>query len=161
MNPRVAWLASMTADPRIGNLDIRLAVAIAGQADEHGVLKSKMSMLAGHANISARRMLGHFQRLAETGYIEAVDLTRQGRFHVVITTDAEAGAPKIEKPFREVAGAVIAAIDQPSSNGRHRMAVYVETEDEMVKVTIPRSGAEAITGALTPGGAHHAPSASL
>lgn len=156
MNPRIAWLAAVAADARLSNIDVRLAVAIAGEADDHGRLKSSMSLLAPYAHISSRRMLPHFQRLAECGHIKAVDLSRQGRFHVEIPPAVDAGAPKIEKPFREIAGAVIAAINQPSANGRHRMAVYVEADDEMVKLTVPRNGAEAIAAALAPAGANDA-----
>lgn len=148
MNPRVSWLASIAADARLSNIDVRLAVAIAGEADDHGRLKSSMSLLAPYAHISSRRMLPHLQRLAECGHIKAVDLSRQGRFHVEIPPAVDAGAPKIEKPFREIVGAVIAAVDTPTANGRQRMSIYVEAEDEMVKMTVPRNGAEAIAAAL-------------
>jgi hypothetical protein len=135
---------------------VRVAVAIAGLADEFGALKSRMAVLSDHCNIAARRMVVHLERLASAGHIKAIDLSRQGRFHIQIGAAVETGAPKVEKPFRQIVGAVIAVTEQPAGGGHGKVHVYVEGSDDMTKVTIPRNGAEAIAAALVPAGARDA-----
>lgn len=149
MNPRIAWLASIAADPRISVHATRFAVAVAALADDRGRLRSKMTTISAACNITARHMVGHVERLAELGYLAVDDLSRQGRFAIQIVTPPDDAAPAKEKSYFEIAGTLVAAIDPPVPNGRSKsINLYVESDAAMTKVMIPRSDAEAIAAAI-------------
>jgi len=160
MNPRLAWLSSIAADPRVSVHTSRFAVATAALADDRGRLRSRMTSMADACQIASRHMVTHIERLAELGYVKIEDLTRQGRFSIQIVTAPDDAAPAKEKSYFEIAGTLIATIDPPLPNGRSKsISLYVESDQAMTKVVIPRSDAEAIAAALAPAGAHAAPPA--
>jgi hypothetical protein len=152
MDARVSWLGAIAGDNSVPNAVARFSMAVAAMADGNGRLRARTAALAAAAQVSSRYVQENVQRLAERGYIR-VHSSKLGRFDIEIMTPRDEAAPQSDKPYREIAGSVVGVVAKAKTS----LIAYVDADTAMVKLTIPREGAEAIAAAIAPAGAKDPP----
>ncbi|RUM95929.1 hypothetical protein EET67_20630 [Pseudaminobacter arsenicus] len=144
MNSATAWLGDIAANPKISNAGCRLAVAIAAASNDQGRYRGRSMPLAVAAQQSSRHQGDLLAALAEQGYIR-IHSQRGGRLDLEILAARDPVAPPSEKPYREIAGPVVGVVAKSKAS----FVAYVDADTAMVKLTIPREGAEAIAQAIS------------
>lgn len=139
MNFRLSWLARIAADPKVGATATRLAVAIAGMADDADRLCIRLSDLSPVCQISSRRMRPFIDELIGAGYLADGPTPKQGTLNVQIAM------PQGSKTMRTMRGQLV-SIDALAPKFR----LFIEAEDEVISLTIDRRDARAIARAITP-----------
>src|SRR5690606_28430392 len=110
---------------------------------DRGRYRGRSLPLATNAQQSSRRQGDLLDALSAQGYLR-VHTNKGGRLDLEIITPRDEAAPISEKPFREFAGEIVGV----TPNGKTAAAAYLESDTAMVKLTIPRAGAEAIAAAI-------------
>ncbi|MCY0094601.1 hypothetical protein [Hoeflea ulvae] len=143
MSVQINWLADIAGDARISSATVRLAAAAAGMAGPRGRYRGRMIALASAAQLSSRHAPDMLQDLAKRGFLR-IHHCEGGRLDLEMIMPRDEAAPTSEKSFRQISGSIV-GIDAKS---KASIVAYIESEVDMVKLTIGRGDAEAIAAAI-------------
>lgn len=145
MSAPVNWLADIAGDSRNTATTVRLACAVAGLSSLRGRYRGRLVALAAAAQLSSRHAPEMLQDLAKRGFLR-IHTSQGGRLDIEMVMPPHEAAPTTDKPFRQIAGNIVGIL----GGGKGPITAYLETDDQMLKLTIPRADAEAIAAAVNP-----------